>query len=166
MTRKCFSITSAYSCNLRDSFKLNWRAPCKIIIVLTHAYFLRGNQIVILILTPLQYWWCLFEWWTWLYTKINIFLVDKSHVLQVKETFLLPCFYLLLHHNHYTKPSRCLARLTLECLLYQDFLKSCWYYVCPPLRGTIVPQTNRKYLLLCFYIKGSSHTSRAYRHWN
>ena len=83
---------SAYSCNLKDSFKLNWRAPCKIIIVLTHAYFLRGNQIVILILTPLQYWWCLFEWWTWLYTKVNIFLVDKSHVLQVKETFLLLVF--------------------------------------------------------------------------
>ena len=71
---------------------MNWRAPCKIIIVLTHAYFLRGNQIVMLILTPLQYWWCLFEWWTWLYTKINIFLVDKSHVLQVKETFLLLVF--------------------------------------------------------------------------
>ena len=92
MTTKCFSITSAYSCNLKDSFKLNWRAPCKIIIVLTHKYFLRGNQIVMLILTPLQYWWCLFEWWTWLYTKINIFLVDKSHVLQVKETFLLLVF--------------------------------------------------------------------------
>ena len=64
----------------------------QIIIVLPHAYFLRGNQIVILILTPLQYWWCLFEWWTWIYTQVNIFLVDKSHVLQVKETFLLLVF--------------------------------------------------------------------------
>ena len=143
MTRKCFSITSAYSCNLKDSFKLNWRAPCKIIIVLTHKYFLRGNQIVMWILTPLQYWWCLFEWWTWLYTKINIFLVDKSHVLQVKETFLLLVFtYYSIITTTLTKPSRCLARLTLECLWYQDFLESCWYYVCPPLRGTIVIASN------------------------
>ena len=54
--------------------------------------FLWGNQIIILIFTPLQYWWCLFEWWTWLYTKVNIFLVDKGHVLQVKGTFLLLVF--------------------------------------------------------------------------